>query len=947
MTLKHKLLSAGISVALGVLPMTALADLQINIGIVGGVPVLQETARILTGQTIDFTESAGNALGEGTLVFKLSDCASFETADVDSIDDAIRDASNTVQISEDDLAATNGKLEIGVGLGALQAGVLHIADIHINTSECAIGDDIQISLDPTTNLTGNATFTPVTIATVVNPAITISNEGTVPKIKAEGSVSLNNILLSENAASAIESDGDNTTFEIIMTLPTDWVFASDSDQLETGGLDTDDPAETNDNVMSIDVTTMSSNAGTIILGGSIDMRVTAPTNVAFGEHTAMINVILSDGTTVNQSIVIANVVEYGVTAAAITHTVDTFDIDTTPNLENDALPNLLVGTRNMAVPNIRIVEVFYDDLIADDTLTLTLPAGVVFANNAVAIDTSNVDATISSNPDTVGFINIDINDMDADTQGGILLHTMSIHIPDTFAEAEMIATLTGTVNGTTFSPIPVTLANMVTTTTELTPFDADAAIPTIGIGDTGMIRLIVITENAPSALSQFETITLTLPEQCSWVDGGAGNDANITVTSGSTSTENPQVFTFEISSNSSEAAGTISFGGRIQIDPEYAPGSVEMTVGGTAGATVETIQIATAAYNTTTTLSDIPALETGTTNQDIAHIVITEELVNGMSSDGTGTFTLLLSNIGIGKIQWNDIAPTVLINGIDSAGWAVSVNQTWYPQDTLTITVPAVLDDNILEEIILSGLQVTIYPDATIETVDIKMEDVDVGFTESTQTVAIIGTADPLVANNADIVVSAEMSQTVTFNGGLGDLSISIVPDTDISTATIVDDVLTITGIAEGNTSVVISDSAASVQTVTVNITVTGAIALPSLPACSTLSGAECHISFAGGATADGGNTYPNIFTNSDVIGVRVEFMPAASEVGQNADIYVVASLSGTWFMRKSDAANPGTWVEWNLNPNDLERAYNTVLTETTSVLVVEGLTALSGTFDV
>ena len=991
MKFKHKLLSAGISVALGAMPMTAFAEfVNVSLG-TAEVGVLQAATRSLGGQTVSFTESGSNAVGGGTMVFTLGSCADFELVTVAA-----------TNIGVDAGTITEGKLIITVTDDAIEPGALYLSGIEIDTSACAVGTEIQISLDSSTNITGNANFTPITMATVVDPDVTIANvAGLVPKTKGGSTIDIRDIVITENAGGAIADDAANDN-EIIMTLPTGWTFdsppATDS---PTIGFTDDTSVNT---TTTVDVTSASTTIDTVTLGGSTDMSVTAPDTIALGEYSANIIVMLSDGTTTTESVVIAEIADAGIQTAVVDNTLDVFTIDPVP-LTIEELPTVFVNRALLSMPDIMIVENFADNLVTDDVLTLTLPIGVTFAVDPSTILYNLTTVTLANEPINLRSASFLIDNSSAvDIQGGFLIDGIQVSIAETFDESNITAELSGTVNGTAFTSISVTLAHILQNYTE-TVADETVALPVVGIGSTDQtIRPFTIRELAVGALVEFveadpATLTLTLPEGCSWTPGvQAQTPVNISV-SYDTLNAAGNIATFTIDTMSDTTPGTITFAGdmAINIAPSFEPGPINVTIGGTAGAAVESVHVATAVSNTTTSVSNIPALKTDQLDQEIGDIVITE-LFNGGLMEPTGTsflpgcMTFVITSTMSNSVVWSnnddDISINVTVEGssedpITMNGWNIQrLNSGYANNDSLILSAwndelfaTGVFDDAVIETLTITGLKVNVAAQAPDNMVNVDIRNTcnglvtftldspntttetsedyppgPLGITETREIVASVGDIAALEASATSVSVVVEETEEVVITGGLGDLSITTESDNAIATASLADGVLSITGILTGNTSVTISDSAALVQTVIVSITVSeeGVVVLPSLPDCIITNKNEtCTAHFAGGATSDAGNSYTNNFELNDVIDVTVEITPDATEVGQNAEIYVVAYLSGMPYMRTSDAANPGTWIEWDQTIENIQSAYNTDLTETTTVVVVEGLTALHGLFDV
>ena len=92
---------------------------------------------------------------------------------------------------------------------------------------------------------------------------------------------------------------------------------------------------------------------------------------------------------------------------------------------------------------------------------------------------------------------------------------------------------------------------------------------------------------------------------------------------------------------------------------------------------------------------------------------------------------------------------------------------------------------------------------------------------------------------------------------------------------------------------------------------------LPELDLPSTLSGAATSARFFGGATRDGALTFKSSFQSHEAIDVTAEIQVEPEQVGSAGEIYIIAEISGQFFMRVSD----GTYLPWDLQTNTLQAA--------------------------
>ncbi|GJM12262.1 MAG: hypothetical protein DHS20C12_06650 [Pseudohongiella sp.] len=107
---------------------------------------------------------------------------------------------------------------------------------------------------------------------------------------------------------------------------------------------------------------------------------------------------------------------------------------------------------------------------------------------------------------------------------------------------------------------------------------------------------------------------------------------------------------------------------------------------------------------------------------------------------------------------------------------------------------------------------------------------------------------------------------------------------------------------------------------------------LPELDSPSTLSGASTSARFFGGATRDGALTFASSFQSHEDIDLTAEIQVEPAHVGSAGEIYVIAEMSGQFFMRMGD----DSFLPWDLQLNTLESAItrqSLATTESISIL--------------
>jgi hypothetical protein len=912
MNLKKTLISVGFSAVLSAVPLIAQADLTPAAAVKDGVEVLVTDSTVISGQKLVLTENVAGAVSAGTIVLALDNNAEFVSATVAGW------GTNGGEVTS---AVTDGKLILTVASSSAVANTITISAITIDTSKSAVDTDINISKDTTSTATG-ADFSATKIATVVEPSVTITNvSGTVPSFKPNYSTDILDILIKENAIGAINADG-TVTDEITISLQSGWLFDVDSNAgTPTGNLALTEAAETGLNKKTIDVTTASSTAASqITLGSTTNLKVKAPSNATNGDVNATITVQLSNSTSKTETIKIGEVTDPGIKATVVDKTVNAFNSDPTADT---TLPEYPLGFLDAELDSIMIVENFGDDLTVGDELILTLPSGVKFSENVTKADDS-VTSTISS-PNGYDNLTIDVTALAADTQGGILIGStatgIKVDIDSTATVGDLTATLSGKVNGSDITPLELVLAKIVTGGVSI---EANDTIPTHGVGSSAReIGSVTLTEVVAGALkANNNTITFTLPTGTSWAAAPDISGTNGLLFGGADSfTAGDTTVTFPITTASTSSASVITVSGTdvLNIDANFTPGDIKVTVGGTAGASGEVL-VATAATGTSVAVGDVPQLTAGGSAQKVATITITESFAGALSTDGK--FRLILP--ANKNFVWAPAVPTIttsivdgetgvkLADTVDSANsfndsytsansWEFELATSFTSNDTLIIQVPNVASTGptVVE---FAGLKVNVPAGTPDGEINVSLADGNAagtegaGVTQGDVLVGIIGEIPAFTVDPLTVKVAVGATVEVTASGGLGTAKIGTAPDTTIATATITDGKVTITGVAEGTTSVIISDGSSTPQTKTVSIEVTPAEVLKVDPAT-----VEVEVGKTVDVTISGG-TAPYTAVSSDDA--------TATATLATTKVTITGVKEGTATITVEDSADPKGTVE-------------------------------------
>lgn len=959
MNLKKTLITVGFSAALSAVPLIAQADFISNTAITAGVDVLAKDSSKLPNQKLVLTENVAGAVNEQfedtesqtkTIVLSLDNGAKFVKAKITWGPSNCSGTSSNACKKDDDQFITvtdenDGNLVItGLAVNAtVNPYVLTVKDIFIDTSKTEIGKEIKVSLNEDLTTATGAAFPALKIATVVDSDVEIKNaSGTVPKFKSELAADILDIIITENAAGAIATE--RSPKAIIVTLPTGWTFVNHGTHTAaqaqstgvTGTTGTNGPnkasidgfffdcnegatdadpctfdvgAQNTSTQLIVDVDGADDNPGKFTLGGGTtatlgDIQIKAPANATAGDVYATVAVELFNGETKTKQLKIAEVVNAGITATVVDYTTTTFTLEP---VADTTLPEYPKGFLDAVLDGIMIVENFGDDLTTGDSLTLTLPDGVVFSQDWVAATGTVTDETGSGSSETVtspitfsnvvgshgnpkGFnsVTITITDKNVDDRGGLLIggsRLLKVNIGNDVPLGDLVAVLSGTVSGEALTDQNLTLAKIVEggTLNEVVLAEGES-VPTHGVGSSGRsIAKFTITEVVSGALkANNNTITFTLPEGITWAKAPTVSETNVVISDDPINfTVGDRTVTFAVTT-ASTTAGVITVTGDdvIDISADYTPGDINVEIGGTAGATNSQLLIAKAANGTRLEVLEVTKLVAGKATQDIASIRVIENFAGALTPDGK--FRLILPK-GLSWAPTVPTVPTVLVDGetgvkltttvdttntfnstndinegawTDNANsWEFEISTTFNNKDTLVVQVPNTASTGATV-VPVNGLKVNVDASVADGTIKVTIDDGNTagkdgaGVTEEDAVIGYIGELPEFKVEPLTVTVGVGDKVTVTATGGLGTANISTAPDAAIATATALNNVITITGVAEGTTSVVISDGTTANQTQTVSITVTPAAEL-SVPATATVEvGKTVEVQITGG-TAD------------------------------------------------------------------------------------------------
>ncbi len=471
--------------------------------------------------------------------------------------------------------------------------------------------------------------------------------------------------------------------------------------------------------------------------------------------------------------------------------------------------------------------------------------------------------------------------------------------------------------------------------TSVATVDAEGKVSAIKVGEA---TITVTTEDGGKSATCAVTVLANLAIDKSEVEVAIGKTATVNILSGSGD------YSVE-SNNAGIATATLS-------------GTVVTITGITAG-------------NTTVTIKDSATDQTKTVTVKVTHpnLAIDRsevEVATGISAtvnilSGSGDYSVESNNAGIATATLS--GTVVTITGIALGNTTVTIRDSATDQTktvTVKVTHPNLAIDksevevatgisatvNILSgsgnysvesnnagiaTVTLSGIAVTITGIALGNTT-VTVKD---NATNQTKTVAVKVTHPDLVIDKSEVEVATGISATVNILSGSGDYSVDS-NNVGIATATLSGTVVTITGIALGNTTVTIKDNATDqTKTVTVKVThpdltidkskvevETGISATVNILSGSGNYSVESNNAGIATATLSGtvvtitgialGNTTvtvkDNVTNQTKTVTVKVTtssiVMTTSKVVGSTISIYMYAN----------PANQPGVWIDLNNN---------------------------------
>lgn len=392
------------------------------------------------------------------------------------------------------------------------------------------------------------------------------------------------------------------------------------------------------------------------------------------------------------------------------------------------IPKIVAGINAQTAGNFRIVENVAGVLANAQTIMVTCPSGVSFnvaptatptvggtgINLGAGVGAAQVGALSNANRTATWIVTA------ASTAAATINIPASLDVVSGTLNGNVAYTIGGTATNLTKGAVNV--AEIVTPGTTNTCTTTPIPSVTVGVNAqaAGNLRL---TENVTGALlAGGRTIILTLPAGVTFsaapvatptdaaidIGGGAG-----VVFAGALSNAN-RTATWTVTAQAA-AATQINIPSVLNVAATVSVGAVDVTIGGSAGATAGTVTIANARAAASLTAASTPTLALGTQNQSIGDLTVIEGFTGAYAA--AANIDLVLPS----GVEWAAL-PTVTVSGSNLSLANPAFATIGYINDTIRIAVNAggASTDNPAT-IVVTGCKVNVLSSAATGNLTVKL----------------------------------------------------------------------------------------------------------------------------------------------------------------------------------------------------------------------------------
>ena len=464
-------------------------------------------------------------------------------------------------------------------------------------------------------------------------------------------------------------------------------------------------------------------------------------------------------------------------------------------------------------------------------------------NTAYATASLGDNNTLTISPVTEGETSVTVKE-----GNGNKTVTINIHVLGTTIQASpesVIAYVDG-------SDQQVTISGQHMGTVDITG-EPEAGIATASIGENNVLTIhpvgegrtsVVVTEENGNRTATVDievretSITATTQSVTAYV-GGA--DQTVTISG-------QYIGELRVDENTNPEYATASLEGTTLTIHPLAAGDTRVTVRELNGNKTVTITVHVVQSDMTVTNSNVTAYVGGASQEvtiegtDLGTLSISKQPEEGIATADLQGNKLTISPVGDGKtsvevtesngnntvtVNITVLTPSITSQTVEvyAGGLSKQVEITGQYMGSLTI---AEEPDSTYATASIDGTTLTVTPSSTAGNTSLLLRESNGG---QTARININVTATSIDANNKDVILYVGgSSEQVTISGeNAGDFEIQTEPDSAIATASLSDDILTISPVGAGPTSIVVKENNGN-KTVTINVTVeaTTIIAQPS-----------------------------------------------------------------------------------------------------------------------
>ena len=433
---------------------------------------------------------------------------------------------------------------------------------------------------------------------------------------------------------------------------------------------------------------------------------------------------------------------------------------------------VVIGFSNQLATNIRFTESIAGAFGSGKQIVITLPAGATFTNLPAVGMVAAGTLTITTPGTTSSILTIQSGTTTTGTNIGTLdLTNIRLSLDTTVAAGALQLTLSGT---STVSPTLLTIATAATGGTIASIIGSAPNITSGGDLAFASAVTLLITESGPAVLGANKTVSLTAPSGVSFqtipgtitVAASTGLTASVATI---TATPRGGSISINILTGTSTSAGVLRIDGlTFNTASSVATGALNLTIGGNAGATAGTIQVANVRDATTNTADSKPPVFIGVQNQTAATVTLVENFAGALQVGGAGgTIICTLDPAGQGLTFAATPTATVTAGNLGSVSVGGATGAGAFTATTTSVS-------SVASTVVFSGIRLTIGGGAPTGDISCVFSGTD---TPTARSKLAIATVQPLTRS----VITAPSNNSIVAKGTTITVSWSLIPDSRVT----------------------------------------------------------------------------------------------------------------------------------------------------------------------